>query len=198
MKKFGWILFLFAFISVAQAQEEDNQEIRTIVDGKITSIGAFGGPKMSFTTFDHDYAFEMGGGGGIILNHKLFFGGYGMGLTTDVNPSVSEFANYTIDFEHGGFWFGYIVNHYKPIHPSISLQAGWGNIVVQDEFFVNVRTDNVFVFNPIAELEINMTKFFKMGVGANFRMVLDENFVEYESLDFSSPGVFVSFKFGAF
>jgi len=103
-----------------------------------------------------------------------------------------------LNFGNGGFWFGYIVKYAKPIHASLHLQTGWGEVRLEDADYV-VDYDKVFVMTPAAEIELNMTKFFKMGVGANYRLVVGASeWLGYSNTDFSSPGVFLSFKFGWF
>jgi len=71
-----------------------DSEIQTLFSGS-TRISGFGGPLMSFTTVNGQFAHMMGGGGGVLLG-DFFIGGYGEGLTNGI--PVNE---YRLDFGHG-------------------------------------------------------------------------------------------------
>ena len=130
----------------------------------------------------------MGGGGGVLLG-DFFLGGYGEGLT---NPIIAG-GNKT-EFGHGGFWAGYSFMGKNPFHPVLSTQMGWGTLTQMDDYTV-LSTDNVFVVNPAIELEMNFTRFFRLGIGAHYRLVTGVNTSTLTDTDLSGPGAFLSFKF---
>lgn len=197
-------LFVFIFSLPVCAQEEgnDDDEIQTIFSDGIERISGFGGPIMSFTSFDNDFAFEMGGGGAVLINRSLFLGGYGMGITNDIEPSSANYSSdYIFDFGHGGFWVGYIFQPTHPLHLNFSTQIGWGGINLQQQDNYNDNTleaDQVFVLTPALQIEMNVTQFFRIAAGANYRFVTGVEMEDYNSTDFSSPGAFLSFTFGGF
>jgi hypothetical protein len=173
------------------AQDED--EIQTLF-GQGTKITGFGGPFMNFTLINGEFGHMMGGGGGVIMN-GFFFGGYGAGLTN----YVVDDAGFEIEFGHGGFWTGLTIMGSKPIHPAISTQIGWGDISLKDtDGYYIESNDNVFVLNPTLELEMNFTQFFRLSIGANYRLVAGVDASELSSQAMSGPGVFLGFKFGWF
>lgn len=193
MKKLVLILFGISLLFGLKAQEET--EIQTLFGGEQIIISGFGGPFMNFSTLDGKFAHLMGGGGGILIN-DFFFGGYGIGLT---NSIVFQETSNELGFGHGGFWLGYNLFSRKLIHPSIHVQLGWGNI---SEKFpsggpVN-KGDNIFVIIPTIELETNITKYFKISAGGNYRFIAFVDDENYSESDFMSPGVFLAFKFGWF
>ena len=174
-----------------------DSEIQTLFSGN-TRISGFGGPLMSFTTVNGQFAHMMGGGGGVLLG-DFWFGGYGEGLTNGI-PSGS--SGYNLDFGHGGFWTGYSFMAARPMHPTLSAQIGWGSVGERDLSSPNFNTDNVFVFNPAVELELNFTHFFRLGIGVHYRIVTGVNPEMHTSSlsnqDFSGPGALLTFKFGWF
>ena len=97
MKKI--LLTLLAAMTLIVGNAQDS-EIQTIFGGD-TRISGMGGPTMSFSSMNGEFAFMMGGGGGVLLG-DFFLGGYGEGLT---NPIIAG-GNKT-EFGHGGFWTGY-------------------------------------------------------------------------------------------
>lgn len=206
MKKLAFLLAIMFIASTINAQDEE--EFRTIFDNKITKVRGFGGPDMCFTTIDGEFAHMMGGGGGLILNDQLIFGGWGMGMTNSIPAKVrfdnngdNEWEGKELDYGVGGLWFGYIIQGKKPIHPVIHAQIGWGEAEIADNTRSSeIYSDGIFVLNPIIELEMNITQFFRLGVGANYRFNFGTSLLknEYSNSSFSGPGGFLSFKFGWF
>lgn len=185
------ILILLGFGGI-KAQDS---EIQTLFSGN-TRISGFGGPLMSFTTISGRFAHMMGGGGGVLMG-DFFIGGYGEGLTNGIPVGA-----YRLDFGHGGFWTGYSFMANRALHPTVSAQIGWGGASDRDEDFTGYATDNVFVFNPAVELEMNFARFFRLGVGVHYRLVTGVNPEMYSSslsnADLSGPGALLTFKFGWF
>lgn len=191
MKKI--ILAALVMLGVGGLMAQDS-DIQTLFSGS-TRISGFGGPIMSFTAIDGQFAHMMGGGGGVLLG-DFFLGGYGEGLTNSIPVN-----NNHLSFGHGGFWTGYSFMAARPLHPTVSAQIGWGSVSEHDPDYSYWGTpDNVFVFNPAVELEMNFTKFFRLGVGVHYRLVTGAN-PEISSLsnaDLSGPGALLTFKFGWF
>ena len=187
MKKSLVILLAAMILATVNAQDSG---IQTLF-GRGTRISGMGGPMMSFSSIDEEFAHMMGGGGGVLLD-DFFLGGYAEGLT---NPIVVG-GNKT-EFVHGGFWAGYSFMGKKVFHPSLSAQMGWGTLTQMDDNTV-LSTDNVFVINPAIELEMNFTRFFRLGIGAHYRLLSGVNTSRLTNRDFSGPGAFLTFKFGWF
>jgi len=185
------VLFILAS-GVGMGQEN---EIQTLFSGN-TRISGFGGPSMSFTTLKGQFAHMMGGGGAVLLG-DFFIGAYGEGLTNGI-PAGGERLN----FGHGGFWTGYSFMGQRPIHPCFSAQIGWGSAYEGSYDIASYTPDAVFVFNPAVELEMNFTRFFRLGLGVHYRLVTGVNPEMHSSplsnSDLSGPGALLCFKFGWF
>ncbi len=186
-------------VSLAYTQDE---EFKTIFQrgNRPLMVSGFGGPMMQFTSVGNNFAHMMGGGGGVMIN-SFFFGGYGLGLTTPV-PYKSEPAH-DLEFGHGGFWFGFILGSNRPVHLSLSALAGWGNITERDPDIIGldeITSQPVFVVTPIAEVELNFSRFFKVGAGTSVSFVNGPGVdrTTYSFRDFARPSMFLSFKFGWF
>ena len=191
MKKI--IIAILIMLSVGGLKAQDS-EIQTLFSGS-TRISGFGGPLMSFTTINGQFAHMMGGGGGVLLG-DFFLGGYGEGLTNGIPVNGNR-----LEFGHGGFWTGYSFMASRPLHPTLSAQIGWGSVSEHDPDYTYWGTpDNVFVFNPALELEMNFTKFFRLGVGVHYRIVTGANpeILNLTNSDLSGPGALLTFKFGWF
>ncbi len=208
MKKAAFLLILLCAVTMLPAQEwdldefDDKNEVKTVMNSiTIHRISGFGGPTMSYSAINGEFAFMMGGGGGIIINN-FFLGGYGEGLQTDVNViDISGLRN--VDFGHGGFWLGYELFPKKMIHPVISSRIGWGSISGKNTKSESgedyIISDAVFVLVPTISLEVNLTRFIKMNVGAEYRRTLNVTAIPNMNDDhFSSFGVYMNFVFGWF
>jgi hypothetical protein len=208
MKKLSILLIIVLIGNLLAAQDE---EFKTIFDknkDKQLRISGFGGPMMTFTAIGNNFAHMMGGGGGVIINN-FFFGGYGLGMTTPITYKGYENTDpgqtsYNLQFGHGGFWTGYIIGPRKPLHLSISSLIGWGDISQVDKtdsYTIGEQSaEMVFVVTPIAELEMNFSKFFKLGIGSSVSFVMGPgiDYTPYTTGDFAKPSVYLSFKFGWF
>ncbi|NVN93766.1 MAG: hypothetical protein HXX18_00640 [Bacteroidetes bacterium] len=191
-------------------------------NGKIT-VNGFGAPIVEFSSKGGSIAVSTGGGGAVLLNQTFYIGAYGMGLATEhdleglkVMQSNGEIINYPTmrtSFGHGGFWLGYIHNRKDAFHWVVSTKIGWGSIDLVDADFekdshTKVGLDQVFVLTPQIEMEMNLTRWFKINIGAGYRYVsgVDKTYLNekgetlsfYKSSDFNSPQASISFLFGGF
>lgn len=197
MRKAAVFGILFTLATSLLAQE---REYQTLVDFDEVRISGVGGPFMQFTTVDGEFAHMLGGGGAVMLNN-FWIGGYGLGLTNNIQADSTYYnAGDFVNANHGGFWLGYSLFGDKAVHVSISTLLGWGNVGVQREFdFDPSVSDGVFVVCPTLEVELNLTQYFRISAGASYNLYTFVKSLEgYNNSDFSSPGAFLSFKFGWF
>jgi hypothetical protein len=194
------LICVLTFVS-SFAQDEEFKTIFKKDENNKVRISGFGGPMMIFTCIGDDFAHMMGGGGGIIVGNS-FFGGYGFGMTNEMQYKYND--QYNLNFGHGGFWIGHFFAINRPIHFNLSVQAGWGNISqgieLDDGDFEEVNSNSVFVLTPIAEVELNFSRFFILGVGTSASYVSGSGIgdTSYTAKDFFKPSVYLSFKFGWF
>lgn len=187
------------FLLIAVATHAQDREYRTIFDNQNLRISGMGGPFMQFTAVAGDFGHMMGGGGAVMLN-DFFAGGYGLGLTNAIPDYLNDRPDNRLSLGHGGFWIGYALFGDRPIHLSVSSLIGWGEfgIMDRDAYYPFVR-DNVFVLSPTLELELNLTRYFRIGAGASYNLfAMVDGSHGYSSSDISSPAGFLSFKFGWF
>ncbi|MEN8157680.1 MAG: hypothetical protein ABFS10_12080 [Bacteroidota bacterium] len=196
MLKTAVIGFILALAITAYSQE---REYKTLVDFDQARISGKGGPFMQFTAIDGEFAHLLGGGGAIMVD-DFFFGGYGIGLTNRIQADRPEYrVGDNLSVGHGGFWLGYSLFGERPVHVAISTLIGWGEIGIKGDNFSNIGyPDNIFVVTPTLEVELNLTHFFRMGVGATYNLFTFVDLPGYTAGDFSAPGGFISFQFGWF
>lgn len=194
---YSGILFCLFLSSNLFAQEETEY----LLDGKL-SFSGFGGPITEFSSINNDLAVSSGGGGALIINRSFFFGGYGLGLTSEVDYPINANESIKTNLSHGGFWLGGIIKPSKLIHFGVSSKLGWGSLSSRDFNGVIttnfIRGDDVFVVTPQVEVEMNVARWFKINVGGGFRKVVGIEEGIYNKTDFDSGVVTLNFLFGWF
>jgi hypothetical protein len=226
MKSFRLPIVLTTLLMVTTslfAQETPNTETQFLLSkGGPVSFSGFGAPIVEFSSVDGELGVSSGGGGAVLINQTFFFGGYGMGLATDMPQynivikdeynGLKTYKNRRPMLGHGGFWLGYINNTKRIFHWSISSKIGWGAVSMIDKEYRDMDNelgwDGVFVVTPQAEFEINMLKWFKINFGLGYRYVsgvtqtyIDQNGQEKAYFDknaFNSPVGSISLMFGNF
>lgn len=196
MKKATLFGIILAVTFSAFSQE---REYRTVFGNQDLRISGMGGPFMQFTGVAGEFGHMMGGGGAVLLN-DFFFGGYGLGLTNAIPDYVNMYnPDDRLSLGHGGFWLGYILFGDRPIHVTVSSLIGWGEFgIIQSGEYYSYARDNIFVLAPTVEVELNLTRYFRIGVGATYNLYTMVDLQGYRSSDLSAPGGFLSFKFGWF
>ena len=207
------ILSLITGMSKIHAQDEE-EAIQTILSDEIVFSG-FGSPFVEFSSVNDQFAVILGGGGGLMVNQSVFIGGYFEGLVTnhyrDDLQTIVDTEKPKISFEHGGIWLGYVYKHQKAVHGGLSMKLGWGEIDLKDSENGNPDSDydyrdRIFNIQPQVEIEFNMTRWFKINVGAGYRFVtgIDATYGNspgdqvdfYDKNDFNSPVGTISLIFG--
>jgi len=192
-------LILISFGISAQELDDKSDEPKTLLSDDV-EINGFGGLFMDITKIDNDFIHMMGGGGAFIFNRKILIGGYGLGMTTNLDADRGMFDEKEMDFGHGGLWLGYVFFNKSRFHPTLSVLTGWGNISARSVTGYEDREtyDNFFTVSPILDLEINVSSFFKTSIGVLYHIYSGISFSDYTDNDFSNPGIYLSFKLGDF
>lgn len=200
MKKL-WILLmvLVSFSNSTFGQDSSDDDIKTLLSGKVR-ISAFGGVIFSFADTQGQLSYLSGGGGAIIFDRSFFLGGYGLSSNQDITIK-HDVGNSLLGIRHGGFWLGYNILPKAIVHPTTSVKIGWGNVSLhhhdnQDsEYF----RQTIFVVEPEIGAEVNIAKFFKLGVNGSYRFV--KNSTDIKQYDVNSLNGFalnIHLKFGWF
>lgn len=181
---------------------QEKSKMQYLLDGDV-KVSGFGGPMVEFSTIKGELAVSNGGGGAVLLNNKFFFGAYGSGLSNRIqlDDRVGR-ENVNLNFGHGGFWTGYIHKPNDMLHFGGSLRAGWGHVDLNDRDSFgfpsssNLLSDNVFVLIPQGEVEVNITRWFKVNAALGYRAVAGLNSEYMKSSELSSLNFSLGFLFG--
>jgi hypothetical protein len=184
-----------------------NKEMKTLL-GRNRSGGGYGSFTTGYTTIDNKHALLFGGRFSWIASHTV---GIGIGATGFINeyhyePSLDR--NVFLTGGYGGLYIEPILFPRFPVHLSFPVLFGAGGIsfISKDDNFNNNFIENSKAFlliEPSAELELNLTKFFRLAFGATYRFPtqfdagLPGNYtIDIESL--KSLSYTVTLKFGKF
>lgn len=214
MKAICVVILLLASVTL-WGQENNSPEY--LFNTNRIKVSGFGGPFVSFAPFEGGFGIYSGGGGAVLLNQTLYLGGYGMGVATDHDrDDINIDKDYKVAFGHGGLWLGYINNYHKMVHWGVSTKIGAGNFKIIDRDYDSsdkdkeYANDHVFVCLPQAELEVNITKWFKINLAVGYHFMAGFNEDEYymtskgkkrqnfEAKDYNGPIGTISFLFGGF
>jgi hypothetical protein len=194
------VIFTLLFIGVTAfsviAQEE------TLLSGEIES-GGYGGPTLKIGSIHGKSSIFMGGQGGWIINHRFVLGGAGGGLVNNVRVEREgiEKEQY-LNFGYGGVLLEYIANSHKLLHYEIQSIIGAGNVSFRDEKNRenqdNLEEDSFFVWEPGANIILNVTKSFRISVGGTYRFVSGVALLGTSEEDLTDYTIQIGFKFGKF
>jgi len=204
-------LFIFLYLSAFSQDPEfeyyKRKEMKTLL-GRNNAGGGYGAFTLGYTAIDDKHAVLFGGRFGWIASHSV---GIGIGATGFINEFHYE---PTLDREvflaggYGGLYIEPILLPRSPIHLSFPILLGAGGIsYVSKESDINnnlIEDSEAFLMvEPGAELELNMTRFFRFAVGATYRIPTAFNVGLSGSPSASAESLkglsyMVTFKFGKF
>ena len=184
------------YASIQLVPKQNNDE--TLITPH-TKIGGFLGPVVKFSRLNENPAVLVGLQGGVIFNRSFVIGLEGYGLANQID--VSKVDDRAINFGYGGIFLGYVNSAHKLIHLSLHSLIGTGGLRYWECFDENWNDndgfdDLVFVFEPGLDLELNVTKYFRMGIGGTYRFVQGVTFAGLSNNDIGGPSASLVLKFG--
>ncbi len=188
-----FILLTFSTTASALHAQADSTGIRTLFgQGKKIVHGGWGGPSTHFTTIMGHDALLVGGRGGWLIDHGITIGLAGHGLVTDVPNKAYDAHRLAFGdslrrgsifrMGYGGLLIELIIAPRSPVHVSLPVIIGAGGCGYQtymrrtddfDPFEYGDDYQAFFVVEPGIELEINLIKLVRLGLGASYRYTTD-------------------------
>lgn len=193
--------FLLALLLQAPLHAQE-----TLIVGDI-AFGGYGGPMVKLTSMNHQLGVLVGGGGGVIINHRFAVGGAGFGLVNNVTEESAPAARPYIDLGYGGVLLQYIHRSDDLIHMTASLLIGGGGASFREDITSaggegqpegHPSIDGFFVAEPGVDAEVNITPYFRVAAGGSYRFVSGVEMPGLGNSDISGPGARLQLKFGAF
>jgi hypothetical protein len=214
MKMFTVLLLAFALVLPAYSQDttktSHEDEAQTLIGSGHITNGGYGAPELKFTQIQGNWGLMMGGRGGWIINHTFSIGGGGYGLLTS-----HKIENYQPPFDTtvylrtgwGGLFLEYINCSNSLVHFTINALIGGGGAVytraMKDVMYYDYNgrayeTSAFFVLEPGATVDLNVTKFMRISLGAGYRIISGLNLSRTTNKDLGGASINLAFKFGKF
>ncbi|MFQ3230384.1 hypothetical protein [Reinekea sp.] len=170
----------------------------TLIDLENARIGGFGGPLFKVSQIKNTETFEIGGMGGATFTtgkHSLMLGGGGYGLVNEIRWGT----NNHLEVGYGGLMFGYTYDPEALVHIDTYLLLGAGGASVIDARDANnpVELGSFLISELTTQVEVNITEFMEIGLGASYRLTTDPDITGLTAGDLSKPSVHISFQFGS-
>lgn len=155
--------------------------------------GGWGGGSYNITRIGDENILFRGGYGGVELNKSIFLGWGGYESRDNINLENIEAAS--LNMNYNGFIAGYSPNAYKAFHPQFMVMVGGGEINGDG---LTGGKDKITVIQPSAGFEINVFRWFRVGVNGGYRVVTntDTNVNRISDSDLSAPFGEIKLKFG--
>jgi len=197
-------------------QERTKEEMRTLFgdrDNKI-SHGGYGSISVGWTQIDSKDVLTLGGRAGWLIDHHVTLGVAGKAFMNSVyvdgywptNEGFNE--GYYLVGGYGGFFIEPIIAPHSPIHVSFPILIGGGGLALNEntwhdydweyDYYEPFDWDSYFVFEPGVEIELNVVEFFRIGLGASYRITSNMH-MQYVPKDMMNGfNAACTFKFGKF
>ncbi len=178
------VAFLFAAFSVFSQREE------TVLGERGWGLsGIWGGYSHQYTTYGNTDAFNRGGFFGFEFGKSLFVGWTHYSLRDDITLNLND--NQRFDFRFNGGRIGYSFLPYKAVHPQLNVELGRGRAKLAGE-----GNDDMFIIQPSAGVEINVFRWFRIGLEGGYRFARNVDYVSLNDSDLSGPFAQASLKLG--
>ena len=211
----GWTTLGMLMLAGLLAASTVHATPRTLIDSKTTTIGGFGGPVVTYTTFNGQDALMVGGQGAMLVNKSFYIGGGGYGMSTRHRAPERGGTTYDSRFEmgYGGAMVGMVFASDDVVHFAGDVLVGGGAVLNtwrdsslpyydyhEDEWDQHREhsDDPFFVVQPMLHLEMNVLKFWRVGFSGGYRFVDGVNSFGLSDSDLSGPVAGLTFRFGKF
>jgi hypothetical protein len=205
-------------------EKKDTQEaeIKTLFGKKKhpkPHIGFFIGPEGAYTQFSGgEDVVLLGVNMGATIDHWFSVGLSGYGIINGGNLYYPNFIFDSINNQwkdanlyggYGGVTLGFTILPKAPVHITFPVLIGGGGLAYvhryeKDQNYYDwsggesIDWDAFFVIQPGVQLEINVVKFFRIGIGASYRYTPDLDIVNTADDLINQFNANLSLKFGKF
>ena len=205
------VMFL-GTILVAQEENRNPQEYRTLFGGDEISHGGYGGLSVNYSQIDGKDAVLVGARGAWVINHGMAIGIAGYGFANDLKyeRTINGLADdYSLVGGYGGLLLEPIIGANWPVHISIPVLIGAGGVAYVSHYWntyddpyyhggYTEEADAFFVLEPGIEIELNMVKFMRIAFGGYYRYTSNLDLADTKSDVLNGFSTGVTLKFGKF
>ena len=184
------LLLALAFVTSLSAQDNTNDsdsQMKLLFpkkdkSGEKMANGGYGSFSVGYTRINDQAAMIIGGRAAWIANHHFALGIAGSGFFSSIDNSYNYYedpSQYYLAGGYGGLLFEPIIAPNYPVHVSFPVLVGGGGVAAANWNYSNYNytynqnyynADAFFVFEPGVDVEFNIVKFFRVGLGVSYRL----------------------------
>ena len=184
-----------------------SKEMKTLL-GRDRMGGGYGSFTLGYTVIDNHHAVLLGGRLAWVASHYIGIGFGGTGFINEYHYEPSIDRDVFLTGGYGGLYIEPILFPKMPVHLSFPTLLGAGGIsyITKNQDINNsfIEDSEAFLLiEPAAEVELNLTRLFRLAIGASYRFPTsfrvgstDSPVVDAESL--KGLSYMVTLKFGKF
>jgi hypothetical protein len=202
---------LIILYSSSFSQDRDstkrNDEFKTLF-GQYKPGGAYGAFTIGYSIIDHKQAVIFGGRFEWIASHSIGFGFGGNGFINEYHYDSTLGMDIFLTGGYGGLYLEPIVLPKFPVHISFPVLLGAGGISYvtkepNDSHNIIEDSEVFLLAEPAAEIEFNITRNFRLAIGASYKFTTPFDVGTAGSAQISSESIenwsyMITFKFGKF
>ena len=205
-------LIILSVSAILRSQDPEfdyykSKEIKTIL-GRNKAGGGYGSFTMGYSVIDYQHAVLIGGRLAWVASHYVGIGFGGTGFINEYHYEPSIDKEVFVTGGYGGLYIEPILFPRLPLHFSFPTLFGAGGIsyITKDQDINNsfIEDSEAFLLiEPAAEVELNLTRFFRLALGATYRFptsfrvgTIDSQVVDAGSL--KGLSYTITLKFGKF
>ena len=144
------------------------------------SISGFFSLEPMVSNYDGNLSYNQIANVAVLINRRFYLGGYGETLLATRSGNLFEDVDcFVPDFGSTGLLIGSIIQPEKLVHFDLRIKMGLGALRLGEDSTISIGNDfisdyePVFVVQPSAGIEVNITKFFKLNTHIGYRYVGD-------------------------
>lgn len=169
-------------------------------------VGGYGGLTVAYSHMLHRDGVLVGGGGAMLLDHRLSLGGAGYGFTrTPSGPPRADGTPREYVTGYGGFVIRYAAYTDFPVYASLGFLIGGGAIQLVTDHEADddwdddeVKSRGYFVTQPDLTLHVNPTRWLRFGVMLGYRIATAVDDFDYDAGDVGGVVAGGNIEFGWF
>ncbi|MFY0687692.1 MAG: hypothetical protein JXQ90_11035 [Cyclobacteriaceae bacterium] len=207
---FSLVIACFSSWSQQYMDTHDPEEIKSILN-KENELHPFAGADVKAGQIYQERAIITGAYGGVMINKNLFLGlgGYGIATDSEFEGVMPDNSRKMLNIEGGyaGIMLGGIVFAREVVHITVPVLFGAGALYVTDNnFFEGYDSDSDFIIEsssylvvePTAQIEVNITKSFRIGAGVSYRYLEGLELKNLNNGNLNDYSISLSVRFGRF
>lgn len=192
-KPFLLCLILWPIILLAEEENQPSEQVPTesLFSSDKFAFGGLGGPILKVSQLGNGVITTIGGRGLFTIDRLISIGAGGYGTVAQSQLALSG-QEEIVKFGYGGPGIGFKLFAHKLIHIDFFNLFGFGGMQLKN----SGKKGGLFIIEPELNAELNLTKYWKLGLGASYRFAIASKKLEIDSTALFGVGGQIYCQFG--